>query len=624
MGSNANLGEALQFLREYDDEASNMCFRVGSAQWTYSTNMTDFNKRKMIDEQTRKAKFDKISWRKAAEFDWTRLPDPMARRQLRMLMSNSRASLSDDKYNEIYHLISEMKDLYAHIKVCPYNNFATVYCDLELDPDVKKLMAHSRSNAELMHIWKDWHDKVGPPMKNKFMRYVDLANQASRLNGFQNAGEEMRYSYEDENFESEVAQAFHKLQPLYKELFTYVRRQLFQRYGPNALRSNGPIPAHLLGNIWAQEWSNIEDLVRPYREYKKMDVTDEMLRQGFTPLRMFQMAEEFYTSLGLKPMPPEFWRYSMLERPNGRKVQCTVSAWDFCNKIDYRIKQCTEVNMEDLITIHHEMAHIQYYLHYADQPYLYRDGANPGFHEGIANAIGLSVFNPVHLHRVGLFNNSTDIYETNVNFLMTMALKKIAYAPFAYLVDQWRYQIFEYGVQTMNADWWELRLRFQGIVPPIKRTERHLDAAAKRHIIADMPYMRYFVALLLEFQIHASLCEAARHHGPLHTCDVYRSREAGRILMDVLKAGKSRHWKEVIRTVTRGASDSLSPQPMLDYFEPLLLWLQGKNKREDERIIGWSTRKEDTALFQPLLSTSNRLGVQWFSFVIILFVTFSL
>ncbi|CAH0551874.1 unnamed protein product [Brassicogethes aeneus] len=607
-GNNINLGEALQFLREYDSEASSMCLRVTTAQWSYATNMTDFNKRRMIDEQTLKAKFDKVSWRKAVEFDWSRIPDPLARRLLRMLVTNSRASLGDDKFNEIYHLISEMKDLYAHVRACPYNNFDKLYCDLELDLDVKRIMAKSRSNAELTHIWQEWHNKVGPPMKNKFMRYVDLANQASILNGFQNAGEEMRFAYEDENFESEIAQAFHKIQPLYKELFTYVRRQLFKRYGPRVLRSNGPIPAHLLGDIWGQDWSNIEDIVIPYREYKKIDVTDEMLRQGFTPLRMFQMAEEFYTSLGLKPMPPEFWRYSMLERPNGRKVQCTVSAWDFCNKIDFRIKQCTEVNMNDLITVHHEMAHIQYYLYYADQPYLYRDGANPGFHEGIANAISLSVNNPTHLYRVGLYNNNTDIYETNINFLMSMALKKVAYAPFAYLVDQWRYQIFEYGVKTMNADWWELRLRFQGIVPPVKRTESHLDAAAKRHVIADMPYIRYFVALLLEFQVHDVMCDAAGHRGPLHTCDIYRSREAGRILMDILKSGKSRHWKDIIRVLTKGNTDTISPEPMLDYFEPLLLWLEGKNKREEEKIIGWSTKKEDTALFQPLVSKGYSVG----------------
>ncbi|XP_018574000.1 angiotensin-converting enzyme-like isoform X2 [Anoplophora glabripennis] len=579
-----------------------MCLRVSSAQWAYSTNMTDLNKRRMVEEQTHKAKFDKFTWSRAAAFDWTMLQDATVRRQLRMLTSNTRACLSDDKYNEIYHLISEMKDMYAHVRVCPFRptgDYKHVYCDLELDPDIQRIMAESRNNIELTHIWTQWHDRVGPQMKNKFMRYVDLANQAARINGFQDAGEEMRYVYEDSNLENELAGSFQKLLPLYKQLLTYVRRKLLQRYGSNVIRPDGPLPAHILGNLWAQDWSNIADIVLPYPEYKNIDVSDEMLHQGFTPLRMFQMAEEFFTSIGLKPMPPEFWRHSMLERPNGRKAQCTASAWDFCNKIDFRIKQCTEVNMKNLITIHHEMTHIEYYMYYSDQTYLFRDGANPGFHEGVANSITLSVFNPVHLRRVGLFNNNTEIYESNINFLLLMALKKVAYAPFAYLVDQWRYQIFESGVSKMNRNWWDLRLRLQGIVPPVPRSENHFDAAAKRHIPADIPYIRYYVALLLEFQIHEAMCDAAGYDGPLHSCDIYRSREAGRVLIDIMKVGKARHWKDIIKMLTKGDSNRLTADAMLDYFQPLMLWLMEQNR--DERIVGWTMYKEDTALFQPLL-----------------------
>ncbi|KAG5890660.1 hypothetical protein JTB14_034948 [Gonioctena quinquepunctata] len=587
-GTNINLQDAIQFLREYNQEASEMCFRVNAAQWQYSTNMTDLLKRKMVEEQTLKAKFDKLTWKKAAIYDWTGITDPVVRRQLKMLTTDTRASLSDEKYNEIYHLISEMKDIYSNTKICAYQpDFAhneVTYCDLDSE-DVQAIMANSRNHFELAHIWREWHDRIGPPMKNKFMRYVELANQAARLNGFLDAGEEMRYVYEDPDFENELAQSFHKLQPLYKHLLAY---DLCQRTS--------------WGNLWSQEWANIADIVLPYPEYPKLDVTDEILRQGFTPLRMFQMAEEFFTSMGLKPMPPEFWRHSMLERPNGRKVQCTASAWDFCNNIDFRIKQCTEVDMKNLITIHHEMAHVEYYLYYSDQPYLYREGANPGFHEGVANAIILSVYNPKHLWRVGLLNNNTDNYESNINFLMLMALKKVAYAPFAYLVEQWRYEIFDYGVTRMNADWWDLRLRYQGVIPPTTRSEAHFDAASKRHIPADMPYLRYYVALLLEFQIYKYMCLAGGHRGPLHTCDVYRSREAGRVLMDILRAGKSKHWRQVMRSLREEKPTE---------FHPMQCWnisnrySMAKNQNRGERIIGWTTYKEDKALFQPLLSGSS-------------------
>ncbi|XP_060525929.1 angiotensin-converting enzyme-like [Cylas formicarius] len=622
-GENPSVGEALQFLREYDAEGSDLCFRVNSARWLYSINMTDANKRRMIDEQTLKAKFDKVTWRKAAEFDWSTMPDPVVRRQMRMLLANGRASLPDEKFNELYHLIAEMKDIYGHVRVCPYRSSeefgAAIYCDLELG-DVNRIMAASRDNQELVHIWREWHDKTGPPLKNKFMRYVELANQAARLNGFTDAGEESRFVYDDPDFENELAETFQKIQPLYKELFTYVRTKLYQKYGPDVVRKDGPLPAHILGNVWGQEWVNIFDVVVPYPQFSNFDVTAEMLRQGFTPLRMFQTAEEFYSSLGLKPMPPEFWRFSMIERPNGRKVQCTASAWDFCNKVDFRIKQCTEVNMENLITIHHEMAHIEYYMYYAEQPFIYRDGANPGFHEGIANAIVLSVFNPVHLHRVGLSNESTDVFERNINFLMLMALKKVTYAPFAYLIDQWRYQIYETGVNRMNSDWWNIRLRFQGVAPPVPRTESHFDAASKRHVPADIPYINYYIALLLEFQIHKALCEASGFTGPLYKCDIYRSREAGRILSNIFRVGRARHWKDVIKMLSNGKVSKLSAEPMLEYFQHLLTWLREKN--EGETVIGWMTNKEDVALYQPLVYGSGSIHIFRAEFVVIIVYNF--
>ncbi|XP_050500285.1 angiotensin-converting enzyme-like [Diabrotica virgifera virgifera] len=624
LGKNTNVPEAADFLKDYDIEGSEVCFRVNLAQWHYATNMTDLQKRKMIEEQTLKAKFDKLVWKRAAAFDWTHINDPDTRRQLKMLTTNTRASLPDDKYNEIYHLISEMKDIYATTRICPYKadffENEISYCDLDLD-DVHTIIARSRNPIELAHIWREVHNKMGPPMKNKFMRYLELANQASRLNGFSDYGEEMRYMYEDINLEDDLTESMHKLLPLYKELFTFVRKRLLQRYGDHVIRPDGPLPAHILGNLWGQDWTNIADMVLPYRDYSDLDVTDEILRQGFTPLRMFQMAEEFFTSMGLKPMPPEFWRFSLIERPNGRKVQCTASAWDFCNNIDYRIKQCTEVDMKNLVTIHHEMAHVEYYLYYADKPYLYREGANPGFHEGLANAIVLSVFNPKHLWRVGLFNNKTDTVETNINFLMLMALKKVAYAPFAYLIDQWRYQIAEDGVNRMNADWWDLRLRYQGIIPPVPRSEAHFDAGTKRHVPADLPYMKYFVALLLEFQIYEAMCRAGRHVGPLHTCDVYRSREAGRVLMEVMRAGRSKHWREVMKILTRGETDKITADAMLNYFQPLILWLREQNR--DERVVGWTTYKEDKALFQPLVLYGTSSVVRGRMFVLITALIFT-
>ncbi|XP_047368061.1 angiotensin-converting enzyme-like isoform X2 [Vespa velutina] len=592
-GLNVDLGEALQFLREYEREASSMCTRVMTAQWNFGTNVTESTKRKMLDEQTLKLKFERASWRKAVSFAWSRIPDPLARRELKMIVIRGRNALTDDKFNEIHKLIIEMKDIYSRTRLCPYRNMGS-NCNLSIDHDISKIMAQSKDYDELLYYWHAWHEAIGPPLKNNFMRYVQLSNQASRLNGFADTGDQMREFFEDEHLEQNMAEVIYAIMPLYKNLFTYVRRKLYERYG-DRIRKDGPLPAHILGNMWSQNWEGIYDLVQPFPASTKLDVTLDMMIQGYTPLRMFQIAEEFFTSLGMKPMPPEFWRFSMFEKPIDREVMCTAGAWDFCNTIDYRIKQCTKVTMEDLLSTHHEMAHLQYYLQYKDQPIIFRKEAIPGFHEAVSDAIVLSVMTPQHLHKINLHNNSTDGYESNINFLMLMALRKLAYIPFAYTIDQWRWRIFNEGIEDMTTKWWELRLQYQGIVPPVARTERDFDPAAKYHILADIPYAQYFVGTILQFQLFQSLCEISGHTSELHTCDLYRSRDAGRLLSDVLSIGASRHWHDVVRQMTRGKSNRLDADAIIKYFQPLYEWLKRQN--EMEPVIGWITIQEDTALF---------------------------
>ncbi|OAD61134.1 Angiotensin-converting enzyme, partial [Eufriesea mexicana] len=589
-GMNVNLGDAVQFLREYDSEASAMCTRVMTAQWNFATNVTEENRRRMIEEQTLKLKFDRISWRKAVSFAWSRIGDPFAKRELKMIAIRGRNSLTDDKFNELHSLVLEMKEIYARTRVCPYRTVGA-NCDLSLDHDVSKVMAKSKDYDELLYYWHAWHEATGPQLKNKYMRYIQLANQAARLNGFEDAGDQMREFFEDEYFPQNTADVMSAVMHLYKNLFTYVRTKLFERYG-DRIRRDGPLPAHVLGNMWAQNWEDLYDVVQPFPASKKLDVTLDMMIQSFTPLRMFQIAEEFFTSLGMKPMPPEFWRFSMFEKPIDREVKCTPSAWDFCNRIDYRIKQCTRVTMEDLLSTHHEIARLQYYLQYRDQPLLFRNEAIPGFFEAVSDAIELSVFTPQHLSKIGLHNNSTDDYGSDINFLMLMALRKVAYMPFAYMVDEWRWRVFNEGVTDMTNKWWELRLQYQGIVPPVPRSERDFDPGSKYHVPADAVYAKYFVGVVLQFQLFESLCEIAGHTGDLHTCDFYRSREAGRLLSDVLSIGSSRPWKDVVRQMTRGRTNRMDAGAILRYFEPLNQWLKRQN--EMEPVVGWITNRDDT------------------------------
>ncbi|XP_076440450.1 angiotensin-converting enzyme-like [Babylonia areolata] len=420
-------------------------------------------------------------------------------------------------------------------------------------------------------------------MRELYTQFVSLSNEAMRTLGYADTGEYWKSMYESDTFEQDIGALFEELKPFYKQLHAYVRRRLKKQYGEDVFPSSGHIPAHLLGNMWAQEWNALYKLMMPYPNKTALDVTAQMVRQNYTARKIFEVAEEFFVSLGLEPMPEAFWKKSMLEKPkDGRDVVCHASAWDFSNGVDFRIKQCTEITMADFSTAHHEMGHIEYFLMVKDLPVVFRDSANPGFHEAIGDTISLSVETPKYLHQIGLLPTLVEDKEADLNFLMVTALKQIAFLPFGYLIDQWRWSVFRGDTtpDSYNKDWWDLRRNLQGVSPPVTRTEDDFDPGAKYHILANTPYIRYFVSSVLMFEFHKALCEAAGHQGPLHTCDIYNSTEAGDKLRAMMSKGSSQVWTEPFRVVT--GRTKMSAQPLVQYFQPLMTYLEVN--RED---VGW-------------------------------------
>ncbi|NWX41181.1 ACE enzyme, partial [Steatornis caripensis] len=483
------------------------------------------------------------------------------------------------QYNTI---LSNMDKIYSTAKVCLDNGTCW-----ELEPDISDIMATSRSYKKLLYAWEGWHNAAGNPLRASYEEFVKLSNEAYQMDGFEDTGSYWRSWYDSASFEDDLEHLYNQLEPVYLNLHAFVRRKLYDRYGSKYINLKGPIPAHLLGNMWAQQWNNIYDLMVPYPEKPNLDVTSTMVQQGWNATHMFRVSEEFFTSLGLLEMPPEFWSKSMLEKPtDGREVVCHASAWDFYNRKDFRIKQCTTVTMEQLFTVHHEMGHVQYYLQYKDQPVSFRSGANPGFHEAIGDVMSLSVSTPSHLKKIGLLSSATEDEESNINYLLKMALEKIAFLPFGYLIDQWRWNVFNGRTppSRYNYDWWYLRTKYQGICAPVSRNESNFDPGAKYHIPGNTPYIRYFVSFILQFQFHKALCQAANHNGPVHTCDIYMSKEAGAKLSEVLKAGSSKSWQEILFNLT--GTDKMDAGPLLEYFSPVTKWLQEQNNKTNE-VLGW-------------------------------------
>ncbi|GBM64390.1 Angiotensin-converting enzyme [Araneus ventricosus] len=589
-GSNTNVYEALQFLRNNDRRASVVANKASIANWNYQSNLTEPNKKAMLQMRQEYARFAKETWKNATSFAWKDFKDKnvTAYRWFKSLSNLGKAALPNDKFKELSELTADMQDIYGKAKVCRFNASDNKPCDLSLEPEITEILIHSRNDAELKHVWSQWRDVTGKVMKDKFLRYVELSNEAACLNGFKDNGEMWREAYESETFEDEIEELWNTMKPFYEQLHAYVRRRLMQRYPRSGIKPNGPIPAHLLGNMWAQRWANIFDIVKPYPNKNFVDVTETMEEKKMTALDMFKMSEEFFASLGLIKMTPQFWNRSIIEKPTDREMVCHASAWDFSDGKDFRIKMCTRVNMEDLITVHHEMGHIEYYLQYARQPLVFRKGANNGFHEAVGDTMALSVATPKHLETIGLLQEYKEDDENDINTLMKTALDKIAFVPFSYLIDSWRWKVFDGTISKdkLNTKWWELRLKYQGLCPPVRRTEDDLDAAAKYHVAADVPYVRYFVSYIIQFQFQKALCDAAGYEGPLHKCDIYKNKKAGQLLSDMLSLGGSVHWNKAMSIITQGKTDKMDAKPMVEYFAPLLKWLREQNKNE---TVGWSS-----------------------------------
>ncbi|XP_067100399.1 angiotensin-converting enzyme [Osmerus mordax] len=573
--------QAKAFLAEYNSSAEVVWNDYTEASWTYNTDITEANKQNMLQKNLDMSNHTLTYGMKARNYDTTDFQDASVKRILNKLSDIERAGLPDDELVEYNNLLANMETKYSVAKVCRENGTCH-----PLDPDLQKIMAESRDYKELLFAWQGWRDASGRVLRQDYQRYVELANKAATLNGHPDNGAFWRSLYETPTFEQDLERLWKELEPLYLNVHAYVRRSLYKKYGANHINLKGPIPAHLLGNMWAQTWSGIMDLAIPYPDATQVDATPAMVEQGWNATRMFQESDNFFQSLGLIPMPPEFWSKSMLEKPEGREVVCHASAWDFYNRKDFRIKQCTVVTMDDLITVHHEMGHVQYFLQYKDQPISFRDGANPGFHEAIGDVLALSVATPKHLQSIGLLDKVESNYESDINFLMSIALDKIAFLPFGYLMDQWRWKVFDGRIPKTeyNKEWWNLRMKYQGLCPPVARTEMDFDPGAKFHIPANVPYVRYFVSFIIQFQFHQALCKAANHVGPLHTCDIYQSKEAGKLLGDVMKLGFSKPWPDAMAMIT--GQPHMSALPLVEYFKPLTDWLEKENNNNGE-VRGW-------------------------------------
>ncbi len=576
------VADAQKFLDEAESRLFDLTNKAQRGSWVEENFITDDTEEMAAEANQELNTFSAEMSKKAHDFDKVALLPEMARKMLLLKLSSGFPAPADAKeQKELAQVLASLEGDYGKGKWCASGD-ASKCLDVTA---VGKLMATSRDAEELKRAWIGWH-AVGTPMRQRYARMAELGNKGSRELGFADAGALWRSNYDmpPDDFAKETDRLWEQLRPLYESLHAYVRGQLRKKYGNEIVPARGPIPAHLLGNIWSQEWNNVYSLMDSPRPPQSYDLTKILQDRKTDAKGMVRYGEAFFTSLGFAPLPKTFWERSLFTKPADRDVVCHASAWDLDSKDDLRVKMCIQITEEDFRVIHHELGHNFYQRAYNPQPPLFQNSANDGFHEAVGDTIALSV-TPEYLKKIGLID-AVPPASGDIDYLLQQALEKIAFLPFGLLVDKWRWEVFAGQVkpENYNKAWWELRRKYQGVVPPVERTETDFDPGAKYHVPSNTPYMRYFLARILQFQFQRALCREAGYSGPLHRCSIYGNKAAGEKLNKMLAMGQSKPWPEALETLT--GEKRMDASALADYFAPLKIWLDEQNK-SNHYPVGW-------------------------------------
>ena len=570
---------AEEFVARANAELKELSKEIGAAEWVRSTYITEDTAIVAAAANERYAKWHSGMVQQALAYDGMELR-PATRRAIDLLKLGTSLPTPNDpaKRKELTQIATELEGMYGAGQYCRSDNDCIPGSELE------GRMAESRDYDELSEYWTGWRT-ISPPMRGKYRRYVELVNEGAAELGYGDLGEMWRAGFDmsPAEFEGEAERLWEQVKPLYSELHCAVRAKLGEHYGEDKVPQQGPIPAHLLGNMWAQEWGSLYDLMEPYPGESDLDVDSTLKTKNFSPQEMVRSAENFYVSLGMDRLPETFWTRSQFSKPRDRDVVCHASAWGLDGGNDLRIKMCIKQTYDELRVIYHELGHNYYQSAYKDQPPLFQGSAHSGFHEAIGDTVTLSM-TPEYLKEVGLVASAEVSDKAVINRQMQMALDSIAFLPFSKLVDEWRWGVFsgEIAPDDYNKAWWDLRLKYQGIVPPAERSEDDFDPGAKYHIPGNVSYTRYFLARILQFQFQRSLCQIAGHEGGLASCSVYGSKEAGDRFHSMMASGQSEPWQDALEKLT--GTREMDATAIIDYFAPLMGYLKEQNAG---RSCGW-------------------------------------
>ncbi len=576
--SRPTVAEAEAFMRKAEARLAELSVKSNQANWVHDNFITDDTEALAAKTNDEVTAVTTELVEQSKRFDGLKMPADLARKFLLLKLSVTAPGPKNPALRkEMSEIAASLESEYGKGKYCD----ASGKC-LDITA-IEKLMGENRDPERLKELWIGWH-AVGAPMRKRYERFVELSNQGARDMGFKDTGVLWRAGYDmpPEQFSADVDRLWEHVRPLYLSLFTFVRARLSQKYGPQVVPPDGPMRADLLGNPWAQTWGNVFPLLGLPENSSGYDLSELLRAKNLDPRGMVKYGENFYKSLGFDPLPKTFWERSLFVKPADRDVICHPSAWDIDNKDDLRIKMCIQIRDEDFATIHHELGHNFYQRAYKNQPFLFKNGANDGFHEAIGDTIALAI-TPEYLEKIGLLNKVPPA-EADIPILLKQALDRMAFLPFGLLIDQWRWKVFsgEIKPEDYNRSWWDLRLKYQGVVPPVERSEADFDPGAKFHVAGNVPYTRYFLAYIYEFQFYRAMCHESGFTGPLNRCTFFGSKEAGAKLNKMLEIGQSKPWPQAMEALT--GQRQADAGAILEYFAPLKKWLDEQNRGMK---LGW-------------------------------------
>jgi len=581
-----NESDVETFLERVELEDKTLGPVASSAYWLQA-NFITYDSQKVVADYGKRFQLLALERaRQASTFDDVEVSEEN-RRKLNLIKNSfvMPSPLDDTLAGEIANIMAELDAMYGAGEHC----FGEGDCyDLEAFEGV---IDNSRDPDELLKAWEGWRN-IGTPMKDKYLRMVEIGNLGAKDLGYEGLTDLWfsQYDMPAEEFLAETDRVWDELKPLYDALHCHVRSELSEHYGEEVVSKEGVLPAHVLGNMWGQSWANVYDLVytpdNPNAS-SGIDLTKILEEKNIDEIEMTKIAENFFISLGFQPLPDTFWERSLFVKPQDRSVVCHASAWNLDADVnDLRIKMCIERNAEDFSTIHHELGHIFYYQAYnSTQPSVFQSGANDGFHEAVGDLLSLSI-TPEYYNKIGLISEAEakDATSDPISLLMQQALQGVVSVPWTLMLDKWRAGVFsgETSESQLNDSWWELREYYQGIGVPRERGADAFDPGAKYHIPGNTPYTRYYLAQILQYQFHESLCNQMGFEGPLHECSIYDNELAGKKLRAMLSLGQSQQWQVALEALT--GTRSLSGKSMLNYYKPLKDWLDVQNT---DRTCGW-------------------------------------